>query len=92
MARSQAGALECKAGLSLNVPRRKRVIRGPLPREEAPAGDLKADIAATYTFKVEGVSPAEKRSYKKSRTVPTWQSTGLKARSLHHVENNFHLK
>jgi len=60
MARSQAGALECKAGLSLNVSWRKPVIRRSLPREEPPTGDRKADMAATYTFKVEGDNPAEK--------------------------------
>ncbi len=91
-ARSQVGTLERAAGLILHAPRRKRTTSWCLPRGPTSKGAWKAAMAATYTFSVDGVRPAEKRSWRNSSTEATGQLTGSNPRSLHHVENTFHFK
>ncbi|XDV37209.1 hypothetical protein PO909_006849, partial [Leuciscus waleckii] len=92
IARSQVGILERAAGLILRAPRRKRTTRWCFPKGPSPIGEWKAAMAATYTLSVDGVRPAEKRSWRNSSTEATGQLTGSTSRSLHQVENTFHFR
>ncbi len=91
-ARSQVGTLEWVAGLILHAPRRKHTTSWCLPRGPTSKGAWNAAMAATYTLNVDGVRPAEKRSWRNSSTESTGQLTGSNPRSLHHVENTFHFR
>ncbi len=90
-ARSQVGTLERVAGLILHAPRRKRTTSWCLRRGPTSKGAWKATMAATYTLSVDGVRPAEKRSWRNSSTEATGQLTGSNPRSLHHVDT-FHFR
>ncbi len=63
-----------------------------LPRGPTSKGMWKATMAATYTFSVDGVRPAEKRYWSNSSTEATGQLTGSNLRSLHKMENMFHFR
>lgn len=49
-------------------------------------------MAATYTFRVDGVRPAGKRSWRNSSTAAAAQLTGSTSRSRRQVEKTFHLR
>ncbi len=49
-------------------------------------------MATTYTLRVAGVTPSEKRLWRNSSTEPMGQWTGSRARCLHHEAKSLHLK
>ncbi len=87
--RSHEGTRVGRNGLSCLEPCIKCETKGWRTTESPPTSASPADIGATYTLRVVGVTPLEKWLWRNSSTEPTGQCW---THCLHHEAKNLHLK